>query len=350
MNGFVTVLLAVIVFGVLIFVHELGHFLAAKAVGVRVNEFALGMGPVLFKIKKGETQYAIRLFPIGGFVSMEGEDPTAEDVKRLDESNDSGAFYKKKVWQRIIIVTAGAAMNILLGFLIMVGITSSDELLSTTVVARFDEGAVSNSVLRENDEILKVNGTKIHIANDIIFTMLRDDDGYVDMTVIRDGKETELSQIPFEVVTYEDGMKAMNIDFKVYGVEKSFWGVIRESWYMTASVVRSVWTSLIDLVTGKYGMSQLSGPVGTASAISQASSMGLRSLLMMVVMITVNLGVFNLLPLPALDGGRLLFLLIEAIRRKPIKPQYEGYVHMVGFLLLMGLMLVVTFNDILKLF
>ncbi len=350
MNGFVTVLLAIIVFGILIFIHELGHFIAAKSVGVRVNEFALGMGPVLFKIKKGETQYAIRLLPIGGFVSMEGEDPSAEDVEQIDEAQDNCAFYKKKVWQRIIIVVAGAVMNILLGFLIMIGITASDELLSTRVVANFDEGAVSNSVLRENDEILEVNSSKINIANDIIFTMLRDDDGYVDMTVMRDGQKVELKDVPFTVVTYEDGTKAMNIDFKVYGTQKTFFGVIRESWYMTMSVVRSVWTSLIDLVTGKYSMSQLSGPVGTATAIGQASSLGLRSLLMMVVMITVNLGVFNLLPLPALDGGRLLFLLIEAVRRKPIKPQYEGYVHMVGFLLLMGLVLVVTFNDILKLF
>ncbi len=350
MNILITVLLAVIVFGALIFIHELGHFIAAKSVGVRVNEFALGMGPVIFKVKKGETQYALRLLPIGGFVSMEGEDPTAEEVDAINASGDSRAFFKKKVWQRILIVTAGAAMNIILGFIIMTGIVASDEALTSRVVASFNEGAVSSSVLHENDEILAINSTKINIGNDIIFVMLRDDDGFVDMTVMRNGEKTELQGVPFEVQTLEDGTKAMNIDFKVYGKEKSFFGVIRESFYMTTSVVRAVWTSFIDLVTGKYGMSQLSGPLGTATAIGQASAMGVRSLLMIVVMITVNLGVFNLLPLPALDGGRLLFLLIEAVRRKPIKPQYEGFVHTVGFLLLMTLMVFVTFNDILKLF
>lgn len=350
MQTVITILLAVLVFGALIFIHELGHFIAAKATGVRVTEFALGMGPVLFRFGKGETQYALRLFPIGGFVSMAGEDPSAEEEEELRGRDDPGAFFNKKIWQRIIIVVAGAVMNILLGFCIMVGITASQNALSSSVVAQFDSGATSSQKLQLQDEILAINGSKVHIGNDIVFLMMRDDDGLMDLTVRRNGETVELTDVPFQVEEAEEGIKVMKLDFKVYGMPKTFWGVLKESYYMTTSVVRTVWTSLIDLVTGKYGINQLSGPVGTATAIGQASSMGARTLLMMVVLITVNLGVFNLLPLPALDGGRLLFLLIEAVRRKPIKPQYEGYVHMVGFLLLMALMIFVTFNDILKLF
>ena len=335
------IVLTVLLFGVLILIHEFGHFITAKLSGVKVNEFALGMGPVLFKKVKNGTQYALRLLPIGGFVSMEGEDEASEA---------EGSFSKAPVWRRIMIVLAGAFMNLLLGFLLLTVIVTMQNALGTTTVAKFEDGATSSQLLQLEDEILTINGSAIHIDYDIVYTMMRDPDGFVDMTVLRDGEKIELTNVPFSTEQMEDGSVVTTLDFKVYGKEKSVFGVLKYSFYYTGTVAKLVWTSLIDIITGRYGINQLSGPVGVASAVSEATAMGLRSLLMLAAFITVNLGVFNLLPIPALDGGRLLFLLIEAVRGKPLDPKYEGFVHGLGFVLLFGLMIIVTFNDIVRLF
>ena len=335
------IVLTVLLFGVLIFIHEFGHFITAKLSGVKVNEFALGMGPVIWKTRKKDTQYALRLLPIGGFVSMEGED---------EESEEEGSFSKARVWNKIWIVTAGALMNLLLGFLLLVIVVSQQNAIGTTTVARFEDGASSSQMLQVDDKILKINGSAIHIDYDIIYTMMRDSDGAVDMVVLRDGQKLELTDVPFSTEEMEDGTVTTTLDFKVYGKEKTVGGVLRQAFFYTGTVAKLVWTSLIDIVTGKFGINQLSGPVGVASAVGEASSMGLTSFLMLAAFITINLGVFNLLPIPALDGGRLLFLLIEAVRGKPVNPKYEGYVHALGFVLPLGLMIVVTFNDIVRLF
>lgn len=339
LNTLLTILITVLVFGILIFIHELGHFLVAKAMGIRVNEFALGMGPKLISFGKGETKYSLRLFPIGGFCAMEGEDET---------SSDNRAFCNKPVWRRLLVTVAGAFMNLLLGFILLIILVSTMNLVGTTTIAKFNDGAVSNQDLQVGDEIVSINGSHVFIDNDIVYGLLRDRDGVVDMVVKRNGEKVKLTNVTFQTEDLGDGVTGTNIDFKVYSAEKTFFGVIKQSACWTLSVVKLVWSSLIDLITGQYGLNQLSGPVGVASAIGEASSMGLRSLLLLVVFITVNLGVFNLLPIPALDGGRLLFLMIEGIRRKPVK--HEAYVHMVGFALLILLMVVVSFNDIVKLF
>lgn len=335
------IILTILLFGVLIFIHEFGHFITAKLSGVRVNEFALGMGPVIWKTKKNETQYALRLLPIGGFVSMEGED---------EQSDAEGSFSKARVWNKILIVVAGAVMNLLLGFLLLVIVVSQQSAIGTTTIARFEEGATSSQMLQLDDRIVQINGSAVHIDYDIIYTMMRDPDGKVDMVVMRDGQKVTLEGVPFSTEQMEDGTVTTMLDFKVYGQEKTVGRVLRQAFFYTGTVAKLVWTSLIDIVTGRFGINQLSGPVGVASAVGEATSMGLSSFLMLAAFITINLGVFNLLPIPALDGGRLLFLLIEAVRRKPINPKYEGYVHAFGFLLLFGLMIVVTFNDIVRLF
>lgn len=335
------IVLTILLFGVLIFIHEFGHFITAKLSGVRVNEFALGMGPVIWKFRKGETQYALRLFPIGGFVSMEGEDESSEE---------EGSFTKARIWNRILIIISGALMNLLLGFLLLLVVVSQQNAIGTTSIARFEDNATSSKMLQVDDQILKINGSSVHIDYDILYTMMRDSDGAVDMVVLRDKQKVTLEGVPFSTETMEDGTVTTTLDFKVYGKEKTVGSVLRQSFFYTGTVAKLVWTSLIDIVTGKFGINQLSGPVGVASAVGQASSMGLSSFLMLAAFITINLGVFNLLPVPALDGGRLLFLLIEAVRGKPINPKYEGYVHALGFILLIGLMVVVTFNDILRLF
>ena len=319
----------------------MGHFLTAKLCGIRVNEFALGMGPVLLKIKKGETQYALRLFPIGGFVSMEGED---------EDSADEHAFNRKPVGSRILVVVAGAVMNILFGFVIVLVMMSSSSALASTRVAKFETSAQSSKTgLQINDTIERINGAKINIDTDVALALIEDADGKVDMQVLRGGKLVELKNVQFPMISDGNGGKVMQRDFWVYPESKSIFNVLRHSFFWTIAMIKYVWVTFVSLFTGRFGLKDLAGPVGTTVAMGQAASQGLQSLLFMVALIAVNLGVVNLFPLPALDGGRLFFLLIELVRRKPIKPQYEGYVHFVGFALLMLLMVVVTYNDILRL-
>ncbi len=336
----VTIILVVLMFGFIIFIHELGHFLTAKAAGVKVHEFAIGMGPVLFKFYKGDTKYNLRLLPIGGFVAMEGED---------EESSDRDAFCNKPVWKRIIVIVAGAAMNILFGFILMFLLVSMQGRLSTTQVALFDEGAVSSEKLQVGDVILEVNGANVHIANDLVFELVGAGTDPVNMLVQRDGEELLLENIPFHSEVLEDGTAVFSMDFKVKGVPKTLGGMFRESFYMTTGVVKQAWVSFIKLVTGQFQVNQLSGPVGVSGAIGQAAAVGFSSLMLMVAFVTINIGVFNLLPLPALDGGRLVFLIIEGLRGKPVPAKYEGLIHAAGLVLLMGLMIFVTYQDIVRL-
>lgn len=340
MNLLVTILLAVLIFGVIIIIHELGHFLTAKAAGVAVPEFSIGMGPKLFQIKHKETNYTLRLLPIGGYVAMEGED---------EESDDERAFCNKKPLQKILVIAAGATMNLLLGFLIMVGITASEPAVSSTQIGYFAPDALSAQKLELDDEIISINGHKIHTANDLIYAFVDVGDQPVQMTVQRDGQKIELQDVPFAHEQVE-GQTIVQLDFKVKGLEKTPLRVLKQSWYMTAGVVKQVWGSFGKLISGQYQLNQLSGPVGVTQMIGEvASARDYSSFFFMTAFITINIGVFNLLPLPALDGGRLLFLFIELLRGKPVPAKYEGFVHAAGLVLLMGLMLMVTFNDIVRL-
>ena len=340
MNLIVTILLAILIFGVIILIHELGHFLTAKAVGISVPEFSIGMGPKLFQFGRGETRYTLRLFPIGGYVAMEGED---------EDSTDERAFCNKKPFQKILVIAAGATMNLLLGFLIMLGIVCSRPVVTSTQIGYFDPSALSSSQLKIGDEILKINDYRVKTANDLIYAFVDVGQDPVQMTIRRDGEVLHLQDVPFAYEEVE-GQTIVKLDFKVQGLPKTPLRVLRESWYMTTGVVKQVWTSFGKLVTGQFAMNQLSGPVGVTQMIGEvASTRDYSSFFLMTAFITINIGVFNLLPLPALDGGRLIFLLIELIRGKPVPPKYEGLVHAAGLFLLMGLMLFVTFNDIVRL-
>ncbi len=338
--------LAILFFGFIIFIHELGHFTFAKIFKVKVNEFAMGMGPTLLKKKIGETTYALRLLPIGGFVSMEGED---------EESEDDRAFSKKPCWQRIIIVVAGATMNLILGLIICICINASQELIATPVIADFREDSVSiSSGLEKNDKIVEIDGHSVTSYMDLSFLMMRDKDGVMDITVKRDGEKKVVEDVKFEMRTYEDGTKGLYFDFYVYGVEPTFKNVVSSGAGEALSIVKVVYLSLFDMVTGQYGLNDLAGPIGTVTQIADVAtdaseSRDFSSLFLVMSLITINIGVFNLLPLPALDGGRLFFMVIELIRRKPIKAKYESWVHAAGLILLILLMLVISANDILKL-
>ena len=335
------ILAAIVIFGVLVAVHELGHFLTAKLCGVRVNEFSIGMGPVLWKKEAGETQYSLRMLPLGGFCAMEGED---------EESDAEGSFSKAPVANRIAVVVAGAVMNIILGFAVLVFLTSQEEVITSRTVYNFHEDAMTQQTgLQVDDEIIAVNGRRCYIANDIIYEFARTQNGTADFTVRRDGKITELKDVTFETYTDEDGYKQMVIDFYVYPVEKTPLTVIREAVHWTMSLARTIFLSLVDMVTGRVAMNQISGPVGIVTVISEAASVGLKPLLNILALITINLGVFNLVPFPALDGGRLVFLLIELFRGKPINPKYEIWVNAAGMIVLLAFMALVTFSDVTKL-
>lgn len=338
------ILLAILFFGLIIAIHELGHFLSAKLFGVKVNEFSLGMGPAIFKKQKGETKYALRCLPIGGYVSMEGED---------DSSEDERAFCNKKPWKKFIIVAAGAIMNLILGFIFVVILTGSDDLIGTTQIHSFYDTATSVQYgLQEGDTIKKINGTNIFSSRDISYCMLRDDDGVYDFVVERNGEKVTLKDVQFQTKPGENGHNIIIYDFIIVGVNKTPLNVLTTAAKDTVSIARLVWLTLFDLITGHYGINDLSGPVGTVSIIANVASeaassgAGLDTVIYIMALISINIGVFNLLPIPALDGGRLFFIIIEAIRRKPIPAKYEGYIHAAGLALLLLFMVVITFNDI----
>ena len=334
---------ALLFFGVIIMIHECGHFTCAKLFKVKVNEFSLGMGPALFKRKKGDTLYAVRLFPIGGYVAMEGED---------DASEDDRAFNKKPVWQKMIIVVAGALMNLILGFILMVLLlTTSTDLIGTNTIKEFYPDAVSAQYgLQAGDRFVEIDGHHVWSELDLSFLMSRSQDGVFDFVVERDGEKVTLNDVHF-ATEQQNGITLIQYDFIIIGEQPGFLNIVKNAFTQSASIVRMVWLSVFDLVTGRYGMSELAGPVGTVDIIAdvtaQAVSSGsLTNLLTIMAFITINVGVANLLPLPALDGGRFLFLAVEAVRRKPVNPKYEGYVHAAGLALLLLLMVVVTYNDI----
>lgn len=341
MSFLLTVLISVLVFGGVILIHEFGHFATAKLCGIKVNEFALGMGPTLFSFVRGETTYALRLLPIGGFVSMEGEDEASEDAR---------SFTRAPVWKRILVVCAGAVMNLVLGFAVLLVLVCNQQAITSRTVSQFSENASTQaSGLQVGDEILAVNGRRCFIADDVVYEFVRTQNGRADLTVLRGGERVELPGVQFETRPLEDGTLSLVIDFKVLPVEKTFFTVVKEAALWTCSLSRMIFLSLVDLVTGRVAVNSLSGPVGIVTVISEAVSVGWMPILMIMAMITVNLGIFNLIPFPALDGGKLFLLLIEAVRRKPLAEKYEIAINLAGFVALMALMLFVTYNDIARL-
>lgn len=336
--------MAILFFGIIIAIHELGHFVSAKLFGVKVNEFALGMGPAIFKKQKGETKYALRLLPIGGYVSMEGEDESSEDER---------AFCNKKWWKKLIIVAAGAIMNLILGLIFVAILTCMDDLIGTPQIHSFYENATSAQYGLEAGDIIKeINGTNIYSSRDIGYALQRDEDAVYDFTVERNGEKILLEDVRFETKQAENGQNIIIYDFIIVGVEKTVLNVITTAFKDTVSTARLVWLTLFDLITGRYGINDLSGPVGTVSIIAQTTTEAVKAgtgfdmVIYIMALISINVGVFNLLPIPALDGGRLFFIFIEAIRRKPIPAKYEGLIHGIGLSLLIILMVFITCNDI----
>lgn len=332
------------IFGVFIFVHELGHYLTARAFNVSIREFAIGMGPKIIsrKSKKTGIIYSLRLLPFGGFVSMVGED---------EESDDPGALNRKPVWQRFIILAAGSIMNLLLGIIVMSMLVITTQTLGSTTILRFaDEGAMSQaSGLQVGDRIIKIGDNKVHTSYEVVYEIMRNGIEPLDITVKRAGETVVVQDVIFPTII-EDGVVFGEADFVVAAERKTPLTVLRHAFYQSTATVKLIWESLFDFVTGRYGVEQISGPVGVTTAIGEAAKAGTYNLLYLCTLISMNLGIFNLLPLPALDGGRLVFLIVEGIRGKPIKPELEGYIHFAGIVILMLAMVFITYRDIVKLF
>lgn len=466
------ILLALLIFGFLIFIHELGHFLAARACGVGILEFSIGMGPKILskKSKKSGTLYSLRLFPIGGYVSMLGENgmeavqgdngekktskkdedrdflinSTTEDpeegIKADAESMDpefaKHAYCNQSVWKRILISIAGPAMNVLLGFVLMFAIvwasginsvgttkvggfyvqytaeteengfasgdyityvkdSASDskavnihslEMLKSIVeksetgvfeigVLRTDEnGVVVEAVLKDipltvedlstdlrqsisaeqlqiGDTVKKINSTAVHTHYEMAYEIMNQGYRPLDLTVERDGETIVLEDVQFPTVVDEASNTAFgDLDFKVYGEENFGVGtILKHAWHRSVSTVKMVYDSLVGLFSGRFGVEAVSGPVGITKTISDVAKTGVLNVIYLVTVISINLGIMNLLPLPALDGGHLLLYLIEIIRRKPVKKEVEGIINFIGLVLLLSLAVIIAIKDIIAL-
>lgn len=333
------IIIAVLFFQLIIVIHEGGHFVAARLMKIKVNEFSIGMGPKLIQFTKGETKYTLRLVLFGGYCAMEGED---------SDSDDENAFANKRVIQRIFVVVAGAFMNLVLGLVIISVMVSTQSLIGTTTVAKFEDNAISSQTLEVGDKIKSIDGMRVYTSTDVTTGLSRSADNTVEFVVERNG-EARTIDVEFEMSEYE-GHQYINMDFFVLGVEKTFSSVIKESLAQFVSYCRMIFLSLHDLIVGRYGVSDISGPVGTVSIVSTAVKTSLPTVLRIMALLTVNVGLFNLFPFPALDGWRLFVLAFEGIFKKKLPSKFEWLINSIGLALLIGLMCVVTFSDITKLF
>lgn len=380
-------LLTLVLLSIMVVIHELGHFLFAKLFKVKILEFSIGMGPAIYTTKKkkktevneleiaptlhpedqsdeaseqqnnteiseafeddGKTVFSVRALPIGGYVSMAGED---------DASDDANAFCNKPVWQRLIITVAGPIMNILLGFICMFSLVTMECVqsgyLASNTVHSFQENAISNTgdePLMAGDRIVKVDGVSVHTGNEVVYEIMNSGYEPIDLVVIRNGEKITLHNVKFPTQT-SNGATFGSFDFKVWGEKADFGSLMKHTFFRSGSTVKVILDSLKDLIGGRYGAEAVSGPVGMADAVGQATKSGAYSLLYLFALITMNLGVFNLLPFPALDGGRIIFLLIELIIRKPVKKEVEQAINTAGIMLLFALMILITFKDIINLF
>ena len=328
-----TAISAIFIFLLVVVIHEGGHFSVAKLVGIKVNEFAIGMGPKLFQKRKGETLYTLRALPIGGYVKMEGED---------EDSDDPRGFSKVSVWSRIAVVSAGAIMNFILAIVVLSIVAFSVGTPTTTIEeVLVDSPAMENGVL-PGDKIISINGEDISEWNEIVETINSSKTSEtLNINVKRDDKIFSLQIKP-----------VLDNERVVIGIvpmsEKKFFKSIgagfKDTWYL----LKLMFNFIAMLFQGKVSTNDLAGPIGVISEIGNQAKMGFVNLLFMLGFININLGFFNLLPIPALDGSRIVFLLIEAIRGKPIDPKKEGFIHFLGFLFLISLMLIVTYKDLIK--
>lgn len=336
-----TIIIALLVISLLIFVHELGHFLAAKATGVMVLEFSIGRGPALWSRRIGETLYSLRLLPIGGYAQMAGEDIDPESGWEIAPKR---RYDKKPTWARAIIALAGSTANFLSAVLMfalifsMVGVPSSEPLVGSVA----PDSPAAEAGIQAGDRILQINGKPVASWQEMQVLLDKWNGQSINALIDRGGQQVSFSLVP---VT-QDGRPLIGVSaaYEHYGILDSFSRGINR----TASFTRDIITLLIGMLTGRVA-AQGSGPVGMIVMVGQVASTGMLNLLIFTAIISIQLGVFNLLPIPALDGGKLVFLVIETLRGQPVKPEHEGMVHLLGFALLMVFMVVLTVQDLMRL-
>lgn len=346
------IIIAIIIFGILIAIHEFGHFTAAKLCGVKVEEFAIGMGPALFKKQKGETVYALRILPIGGFCAMAGED---------EESDDPRAFTNQGFWKKFVILCAGSFMNLVLGIVLILIMYAGAQAFVTPTIDHFMDGCPyeGTEAMQAGDTFYSIDGQRIYLVSDVSSFLMRGD-GVYDIVMLRDGEKVELKDFTLTTKTYaeyaNDGPK---YGFVFGYTEATFGTKLEYTWNTTLEFSRLVWLGLGDLINGKVGLKDMSGPVGIVDMMNEvgqqaeSTKAAADNLLYISAFIAVNLAIMNMLPIPALDGGRVFLMIvtviIEAVSHKKLDPKYEGYIHLGGMVLLLGLMALVMYNDIAKL-
>ncbi len=350
-----TLLYLILILGVLIFVHEFGHFLAAKACHVYVSEFALGMGPKIFSFKRKNkndpTEYSLRLFPIGGFCAMAGE--VDEDNKEL-KLKKSEYMCNRSKWERFLILIAGVTMNIILAFIILFFqalIWGSSE--QKSIVGYAPEGyPISEAGIEVGDKIIEVNGIKVNTWDKLTIAInLKNKDNKYEFVVEKKNGTVKSYDISPKIVTDDEGNETktfgVGVGDKVY---KGFGNAIKYAFTKLGSIIASMWLTIISLINGSLGLSSLSGPVGIYTVVGESAKVGFQSILYLTAYLSINLAVINAIPFPAFDGGRILFVIIEAIKGSKVDPKVENTFHSVGFFLLMALMLYITVQDIIRLF
>ena len=359
MQSLIVYLFAFLLFNFVIMAHEWGHFITAKKFGVKVNEFAIGMGPKIIKFEHGETTYSLRLFPVGGFCALEGEEDSEKYDKNKNQKNDTKksdakrSLRAKPAWQKAIIMIAGVFMNFLVGVILSIFLTSAKENIYSTkirsIVTSSGEYIESENLLKPGDEIIAIDGYKVHVLRDISFAATISNDNQFQIDVIRDGKFTSLKDVSL-VSTDAEGNKQLAITFET--MEKNFINIVNYAFTDVGSLIRNSWDTVIGLIKRKISIKDLSGPVGIATQIggiaSQEKNLGpaLLRITTFMMMISISLGVFNILPFPALDGGRVVMLIPEVITGKPVNQKVEEIINTAGIILLIGLMIFVTYNDV----
>lgn len=328
-----TAITAIIIFFIVVLVHEFGHFATAKLVGIKVQEFSIGMGPRITKFNKGETEYSLRILPIGGYVKMEGED---------EKSDDERSFSNKSPISRILVLASGAIMNFLLALIIYFVISIVIGSPTTIIDKVTENGPADTAGIKSGDEIVSINNEKIENWQESkgIITNAEDE---INITVLRDEKSLSFSLTPEKD---ENDNKLIGISSKT---RPSFIGSIKYAFNNLIFMISLMFDFIKMALTGNVSTSDVAGPIGVVQLIGETTKYGFLSVLNLAAFININLGFFNLLPIPALDGSRILFILIELLRGKPLDPEKEGMIHFIGFALLMALMIFISYNDLSRL-
>ena len=349
MSVIINILLFILILGIIVFVHEFGHFILAKMNGVYVYEFALGMGPKLCGFKKGETEYNLRAIPIGGFCQLAGEDLDTDDDKKIPKEK---RLQNKKAWQRFLIMLFGPMNNFILAVLLifLMALIWGGATMDPVIYEVEKNSACEKAGLKANDKVISINNQRIDTSDDIsLYLAVASPKKTSKIVVERDNKKVTIKVKPKKVK--EDGKETYRYGLSIKNKKtKGFVNAIVYTFRKTVSIFKQMYITLVYLFTGRISLSQLSGPVGIYSVVGQQRSAGLASLIYLTAFLSINVGVINLPPIPAFDGGHILFIIIEKIKGSPVKPELENKIHSIFLILLLILMVIITFNDIMRLF